>query len=267
MAVAPESFGGIQTSVSAVHLMLDGVEIISLASVVPIVQEARRMFEKGEWRKASLNFDRAVVAFDQSASRWRRKMSEALAVARKQSLTPIAERKKGRGGSIAEISKLNAEKTRVETQVAVAARLMRRLKLDLQALTVVQEDRLLEQDKEELPGGGQSSGVRPDTLDNVEDRELARRGLSKEVEFQVAVKQGVAKFTPPFPYGRFILFADSGEIVRVRRMRVQNVIHVQDPRDKEGDKTIPLSEFVSRVQAGGVWLLQSRETSSRVADD
>ena len=152
MTVAPESFGGIQTSISAVHLLLDGAETISLATIGPIVQEARRMFEKGEWRKSSLHFNRAVAAFEQSTAQWRHKMNAAIVLARRQSLIPVAERKKGRGGSIAEIAKLTAEKTRVDTQIAAAARLMRRLKVDLEALTVAQEGQLPQQDKEESPG-------------------------------------------------------------------------------------------------------------------
>jgi hypothetical protein len=159
MAVAPESFSGIQTSISGVHLMLDGAEIISLTTIGPFVQEARRMFEKGEWRKSSLSFNRAVVAFEQSTAQWRQKMNEAIALARKQSSTPMSERKKGRGGSIAEIAKLNAERTRVDTQIAAAARFIHRLKLDLEALTVARESQLLQQGKEELRGEGQSSGV------------------------------------------------------------------------------------------------------------
>jgi hypothetical protein len=267
MAVAPESFGGIQTSVSAVHLMLDGVEIISLAAIGPIVQESRRMFEKGEWRKSSLNFDRAAVAFEQSTAQWRQKMNEAIATAKRQSTTPIAERKKGRGGSIAEIAKLNAERSRVETQIAAATRLIQRLKVDLQTETVAQENRALQQDREELHKEGQSFAARANTSGNAADRELARRGLVKEVELKVAVKQGVARFTPPFPYGRLILFADSSEIVRVRRMRVRDVVHVQDPDNMKIDKTMPLREFVGHVRAGGVWLLRPRAPSSQVVDD
>ncbi|MHB8971725.1 MAG: hypothetical protein ACYC3X_17045 [Pirellulaceae bacterium] len=148
MTVAPENFGAVQTSISGVHLMLDGTEVVSLATIGPFVQEARRMFEKGEWRKASLNFNRAVVAYEQSTAQWRQKMNEAIALARKQSSTPLAERKKGRGGSIAEIAKLTAEKTRVDTQVAAAARIIQRLKLDLEALTVAQESQLPQPGKE-----------------------------------------------------------------------------------------------------------------------
>lgn len=159
MPVAPESFGGIQTALSAVHLMLDGMEIISLATISPIVQEARRMFEKGEWRKSSQNFNRAVAAFEQSTTQWRQRMNGALALARKQSSTPIAERKKGRGGSIAEIAKLNAEKTRADTQIAAAARLMQRLKVDLETLTVALEGEPLPRDAREPPAAGQSSGI------------------------------------------------------------------------------------------------------------
>jgi hypothetical protein len=70
-------------------------------------------------------------------------MNEAIAVAGRQSVTPIADRKKRRGGSIAEIAKLNAEKSRVETQIAAAARLMHRLKLELQAQAVAQESRIV----------------------------------------------------------------------------------------------------------------------------
>jgi len=122
-----------------VHLMLDGAEIISLATISPIVQEARRMFEKGEWRKSSQNFNRAVLAFEQSTAQWQQRMNAAITLARTQSSTPIAERKKGRGGSIAEIARLIAEKTRTDTQIAAAARLMQRLRVDLEALTVAME--------------------------------------------------------------------------------------------------------------------------------
>ncbi|MHB0960009.1 MAG: hypothetical protein ACYC0X_20275 [Pirellulaceae bacterium] len=156
-AVAPERFSAVQTSISSVHLMLDGSEIIPLTTIGPLVQEARRMLEKGEWRKSSLNFNRAVVAFEQSAAQWRQKMNGAIALARKQSSTPMADRKKGRGGSIAEIAKLTAEKTRVDTQIAAAARILHRLKLDLEALTVAQESQLLKQDTEESRGASQSS--------------------------------------------------------------------------------------------------------------
>jgi hypothetical protein len=155
MSVAPENFGAVQSSISGVHLMLDGAEIVSLTTIGPFVQEARRMFEKGEWRKSSLNFNRAVVAFEQSAARWRQKMNEAIALARRQSLTPMADRKKGRGGSIAEIAKLNAEKTRVDTQISATARVMQRLKIDLEALTVAQEGQLPQPGQEELRGEGQ----------------------------------------------------------------------------------------------------------------
>ena len=159
MPVAPESFGGIQTALSAVHLLLDGVEIISLATISPIVQEARRMFEKREWRKSSQNFNRAVMAFEQSTAQWRQRMNGAITLARKQSSMPIAERKKGRGGSIAEIAKLNAEKTRTDTQIAAAARLMQRLKVDLEAMTVALEGEPPQRDAEESPATGQSSGI------------------------------------------------------------------------------------------------------------
>jgi hypothetical protein len=267
MTVAPESFSGVQTSVSAVHLMLDGREIISLATIGPIVQEARRMFENGEWRKSSLNFDRAVVVFEQSTAQWRQKMNEAIAVARRQSTTPIAERKKGRGGSIGEIAKLNAEKTRVETQIAVAARLINRLKLGLQAETVAEESRVPQHDEEEAPSEGPSSVAQPDSSGDAGDRELAGRGLAKEAELQVAVDKGVARFLPSFPYGRLVLFAVSGEIVRVRRMRIRDAVRVQDPDNTMEEKTIPLRDFVERVQAGGVWLLRSSASSSPEADD
>lgn len=267
MIVAPESFGGIQTSVSAVHLMLDGAEIISLTTVGPIVQESRRMFEKGEWRKSSLNFDRAVATFEQSVAQWRQKINEAIAVAKRQAITPMADRKKGRGGSIAEIAKLNAEKSKVEAQVAAAAKLMRRLQIDLQAETAAQESLTLQQCDEERPKEGDLSATSEETAEDAGDRELGRRGLSKEVELQVTVSEGVVTFTPTFPYGRLILFADSGEITFVCRTRVRGVVHIQDPDNPTEDTTIPLRELVERVRAGGVWLLQSREPSSQMAND
>ena len=151
MTVAPESFGGIQSSVAAVHLMLDGAEVISLAAIGPIVQESRRMFEIGEWRKSSLTFDRAVAGFEQSVAQWRQRITRAIAVAKRQAITPMADRQKGRGGSIAEIAKLNAEKSQVEAQIAATAKLLRRLQLDLQAETAAREGLALQQDTEEQP--------------------------------------------------------------------------------------------------------------------
>jgi hypothetical protein len=256
MAVASETFSGIQTAVSAVHLMLDGVEIISLATIGPIVQEARRMFEKGEWRKSALNFSRAVAAFEQSTGQWRQQMNAALAIARRQSLTPIAERKKGRGGSIAEIAKLSAEKTRVDTQIAAAARLLQRLKVDLEALTVAQEGQLAQDKAESLPGRDPSSIAASDSTARANIDALMQRGLEKETELRVTTNQGGARFSPSFPFGRLVLFEDSGEVVRIRRVPVQEVVYLRSPDEPMEEKTMPLREFVRRVRAGGVWLLR-----------
>lgn len=61
------------------------------------------------------------------------------------------------GGSIAEIAKLNAEQTRVETQIAVAARLIQRLQVDLPSLTVTKEGQPpAEKDTEVSPDEGSS---------------------------------------------------------------------------------------------------------------
>jgi len=70
-------------------------------------------------------------------------------------------------------------------------------------------------------------------------------------------KQKTATFGPRLPKNRLYYLVDTAQVIRLRRVKITNDVYYHNYVTQQDD-IMSLKSFIESVQAGGVWLLQSK---------
>jgi hypothetical protein len=134
-----------EANVAATHLLIDGIEAVSLFDVVQRIQEARKLFQRNESNKSLDEVTSAIADYRQHCQSWRQRIDNKIrqmeeeARRTKVQTTQRKERSalgkrvaagtKGKESvSIKDLNKLKAERNRVSSQLDRPERLLLRLR-------------------------------------------------------------------------------------------------------------------------------------------
>jgi len=134
-----------EANVAATHLLIDGIEALSLFDVVQRIREARNLFQRSEFSKSLDEVTSALIDYRQHCQSWRQRIDNKIrqmeeeARRTKVQTTQMKERsapgkrraagKTAKGSvSIKDLNKLKAERNRVSGQLDRPERLLLRLR-------------------------------------------------------------------------------------------------------------------------------------------
>jgi len=241
---------------------------VETGSVASEVHVARKEFDMGHLDQAIRAVVRVSASFDQRVSQW-------------ENLARTKEQNK-RNMSMLQIRKMNAEHSGVRTRVELVRAQLRRLRTGLDQLEMITSSQAVasEEPEPELPRSERSedrspqathgpSSLPPGFLEALEAArdpegrlEAVRQYFEIEAKLEVEIRKergkdrvSFASFPVP-PTNRFYVLLDTVQIIRTRRARVGDVIHVHYPESGRNGR-MPLKDFVQHVQ-NGVWLLRPK---------
>jgi hypothetical protein len=239
------------------------------------VHVARKEFEMGHLDQALRAVDRVSASFDQMASQW-----ENLARKREQHKQNL---------SMLQIRKMHAEHTGVRTRVQLVKAQLGRLRTGIDQLEKMTGSRALESESERpevheqaaesmevssLPTIQGPRQLPPGFLESFEAArdsqgraEVVQQYFEVEAKLEVEIRtvggQDRFIFAPCLvpPRNRFYFLLDTAQIIRTRRAKIVDVIHVHYPDTGKGER-MSLKDFVEHVRKG-VWLLRPKSRSGQ----
>ena len=214
--------------------------------------------------------NRVSASFDQTVAQW-------------ENLARRKEQKK-QNLSMLQIRKMHAEHTGVRTRVQLVRAQLRRLRTGLDQLEKMTGSRAVESESErtevqeraaesiEVSSPQTIQGPRqlpPGFLESFEAvrdsqgrAEVVQQYFEIEAKLEVEIRReggqdrvSFAPFLVP-PMNRFYFLLDTSQIIRTRRARIVDVIHVHYP-DTGKSERMSLKDFVKHVR-NGVWLLRPK---------
>jgi hypothetical protein len=272
-------FSRVEQLIQSVRLTQDERIAVETGGAASEVHTARKEFEMGHLDQSLRAVNRVSASFDQMVSQW-----ENLARRREQQKQNM---------SMLQIRKMLAEHTGVRTRVQLVRAQIRRLRggLDQWEKMAGSPGVKAERESPEIQERAAES-IRvsaPPTIQGplqlppgfLESFQAARdpQGRTEVVRqyFEVAAKLEVdirkeggqdrvcfAPFSVP-PMNRFYFLLDTAQIIRTRRAKIVDVVHVHYP-DTGKNERMPLKDFVKHVR-NGVWLLRpiAQQATMRLA--
>jgi len=261
-------FSRVEQVIQRARLTQDERIAVETGSVASEVHVARKEFEMGHLDQAIRAVMRVSASFDQRVSQW-----ENLARSKEQNK---------RNMSMLQIRKMTSEHSGVRTRVELVRAQLRRLRTGLDQLEMITSSQavgseepesgppLTERSQDRTPKTTHGpSSLPPGFLEALEAAhdpegrlEAVRQYFELEAKLEVEIRKergkdrvSFAPFSVP-PINRFYLLLDTAQIIRTRRARVGEVIHVHYPESGRNDR-MSLKDFVQHVQ-NGVWLLQPK---------
>lgn len=263
-------FSRVEQLIQRARLTQDERIAVETGGVASEVHVARKEFEMGHLDQSLRAVTRVAASFDQTVAQW-----ENLARRKEQTKQNL---------SMLQIRKMHAEHTGVRTRVQLVKAQLRRLRTGLDQLEKMTGSRVVDAESErpDVPGRAAEStevsspqttqGPRHLPAGFLESFESARDSQSRsevvqqyfeieaklEVEIRREEGQDRVIFAPYLvpPMNRFYYLLDTAEIIRTRRAKIVNVIHVHYP-DTGKSARMSLKDFVKHVR-NGVWLLRSK---------
>jgi len=265
-------FSRVEQLIQSARLIQDERTVVETGSAASEVHTARKEFEMGHLDQALRTVGRVSASFDQMVAQW-----ESLARRKEQQKQNL---------SMLQIRKMHAEHTGVRTRVQLVKAQLRRLRGGLDQLERTAgspaEEReegpeVQEQAAESIPATAPQpiQGPRPlppgflESFQAARDpqgrTEVVQRYFDVEAQLEVEIRREGGRdrvLFAPFPVppaNRFYFLLDTAQIIRTRRAKIVNVVHVHYP-DTGKSERMPLKDFVKHVR-NGVWLLRAKSPS------
>jgi len=269
-------FSQVEQLIQRVRLTQDERVAVETAGVASEVHVARKEFEMSHLDQAARIILRVTNSFDQCVTQWENQ-------ARRK------EQQK-QGMSMLQIRKMQAENTGVRTRVQLVKAQLRKLRIGLDQMEKMAWSQPAEPPSAAAPdaaapaveappaepvaASSSSAAPRPSQLpagfleayqaacDPRERTEVVRQYFEVEAELTVEIRRDgdqdracFAPFATP-PLNRFYFLAGTAQIIRTRRARIVDAVHVHYP-DTGRNERLALKDFVRHVHRG-VWLLRPR---------
>jgi hypothetical protein len=242
-------------------------ESIALTDERSQVHAAGRIFSKGSVQEAGKQIRQALNGFNRKKAEWENRVRQS-------------ENDSTRRRAMRELQQKRSNHNPISVRIAPAENQFRRLieAIDLHVVFDRKREATLRQE------ASNSSSAVPAELEQVKlpagflepfsnvkfgEREaIIRQVFDVEAEILVELtdddpKQKIASFRPPLPKNRLYYLVDAVQVVRLRRVKITNIIHYHNFVTQQNE-TMPLQSFIESVQAGGVWLLQPKTVPSKI---
>ncbi len=261
-------FSRVEQLIQSVRLIQDERVAVETGGPAAEVHTARKEFEMGHLDRSLRAVTRVSGSFDQLVAQW-----ENLARRKEQQKQNM---------SMLQIRKMQAENTGVRTRVQLVKAQIRRLRTGLDQLENMAGSQAVETEKTKVqePAAESTESVAPQTAsgplqlpagfleafqaagDAQARCEVVRQYFEVEAKLEVEIRREGEQdrvFFAPFsvpPANRFYFLVEPAQIIRTRRAKIVDAIHVHYP-DAGKNGRIPLKEFVKHVRTG-VWLLRAK---------
>lgn len=259
-------FSQVEQLIQRVRLTQDERIAVETGSASSEVHVARKEFDMGHLDQAVRAITRVSASFDQSVSQW-----ENLARRKEQQKQNM---------SMLQIRKMHAEHTGVRTRVQLVKAQLRKLRIGLDQLEKMTWSKPAESSLPRADGGAAEpiAACSPQTThgpsqlpegfleafeaarDSQGRSEVVQQYFEVEAELTVEIRSDgeqdrvlFAPFVVP-PLNRFYFLVGTAQIIRTRRAKIVNVVHVHYP-DTGKNERMSLKDFVTHVRRG-VWLLR-----------
>ncbi|HRX81314.1 MAG TPA: hypothetical protein P5307_19730 [Pirellulaceae bacterium] len=237
------------------------MESIPLNDERALVHAAGRLFFKGDAEEATKQIRQAQAGFSRKKSEWERRV--------RQSEDDSARRR-----AMRELQQKKGYHNPIGTRISPAENQFRRLVEALDIHLTLEKRKARANREESSSSGSRVSVVRKLTAlpagfleafsaAEAERKEaIVKRFFDVEAELTVEIagtdpKQKTAKFSPGLPKHRLYYLVDSGQIIRLRRVKIVNDVHYHNVETQQNE-AMPLTLLLESVQAGGMWLLRPK---------
>jgi hypothetical protein len=262
-------FSQVEQLIQRVRLTQDERIAVETGGVASEVHVARKEYDMGHLDQAVRAITRVSASFDQSVAQW-----ENLARRKEQQKQNM---------SMLQIRKMHAEHTGVRTRAQLVKTQLRKLRIGLDQL----EKMTCNKSAESEPPGAESGAAEPGqaacspqpaqgpsqlpagfledfkaACDPQRRLQVVQQYFEVEAELTVEIRREGEQdrvFFAPFvipPPNRFYFLVGTAQIIRTRRAKIVNVIHVHRP-DTGKNERMSLKDFVTHVRQG-VWLLRAK---------
>lgn len=266
-------FSRVEQLIQSVRFTQDERIAVETGDVASDVHVARKELEMGHLDQAFRTVNRVSTSFDQKVAQW-----ENLARKKEQHKQNL---------SMLQIRKMHAEHTGVRTRVQLVRAQLRRLRTGLDQLdkltasqaVAAEKPKVQERAAESIEVGSPQTIRGPRQLplgfleafvaarDSQGRSEVVQQYFEVEAKLEVEIRREEGQdrvFFAPFvlpPMNRFYFLLATAQIIRTRRAKIVDVIHVHYPDTGKGEP-MSLKDFVEHVRKG-VWLLRPKSRSAQ----
>lgn len=256
-------------------------ESIPLTDERALVHAAGRLFSQGAAEEATKQIKQAQTGFDRKKADWERRVRQSEDdSSRRRAMRELQQKKSYHNPINARISPAENQFRRLVEALDVHVTLEKRREIALRQESLRSASPVsAEPEQLALPAGFWEAF----SAAEADRREaIVKQFFDVEAELTVEVattgsNEKTVSFGPSLPKNRLYYLVDAAQVIRLRRVKITTDVFYHNFVTQQNEK-MPLPSVIESVQAGGVWLLQSKsdpietdrpqtESETRAADE